>query len=133
MRTIAFDFDGVIHLYSKGWLDGTIYDTFIPGSIETIKHLMETYSVFIMSSRRSQDIEKKLNEVYPEIKTQVISDYTRFWNKMGVLGISSRKLPADVYIDDRALRFEGVFNKEFIDTIKGFNTWQKQSKEAEVV
>ena len=28
-HAVAFDFDGVIHKYSKGWQDGSIYDEYI--------------------------------------------------------------------------------------------------------
>ena len=34
---IAIDFDGVIHLNSKGFYDGTIYDNPVPGAVESIK------------------------------------------------------------------------------------------------
>jgi len=30
-NTIAVDFDGVIHQYSKGWEDGSIYDKPVKG------------------------------------------------------------------------------------------------------
>jgi len=52
MKTVALDFDGVIHKYSKGWHDGTIYDDPIEGAFEYMKSLMEEgYCVFILSTR----------------------------------------------------------------------------------
>ena len=38
-KTIVFDFDGVIHRYSKGWQDGNIYDKPTKGIKETIEIL----------------------------------------------------------------------------------------------
>ena len=39
-KTIVFDFDGVIHKYSKGWQDGSIYDE----PVEGIKDLINEYN-----------------------------------------------------------------------------------------
>ena len=38
-KTIVFDFDGVIHKYSKGWQDGSIYDEPTPGVSAVIEKL----------------------------------------------------------------------------------------------
>lgn len=43
-QTVAVDFDGVIHAYSKGWYDGTIYDPPVPGALEALRNLMERYA-----------------------------------------------------------------------------------------
>lgn len=133
MKTIAVDFDGVIHKYSKGWHDGTIYDEPIEGCFEAIKELMDNgYSVFVFSTRKSKQIKKWLeNKVYeseyiscglggdPEdfsypkygFSTEIIKFWTKFWNKPYVLGITNKKLPAVAYIDDRAIKFEGNWNR----------------------
>lgn len=130
-QTIAIDFDGVIHAYSKGWQDGTIYDDPIKGALEAIRTLMDMgCSVYILSTRKPRQIrkwlrphlisydpfvpagvdEKVLNYGYD---LQVIAPWTKFWNKDNVLGITNRKLPAVLYIDDRGYRFEN-----WLDTVK---------------
>lgn len=111
VATIAVDFDGVLHAYSKGWHDGTAYDVPLPGAIEGLKALMEDYAVFIFSTRPWTDIDLWLSKHVPEIKCRNVSLTEKFWNEKGVLGITDRKLPAMVYIDDRAFQFkdwEGV-------------------------
>lgn len=128
-KTISFDFDGVIHLYSQGYKDGTIYDTNIDHSIATIHALLQDdHSVFILSSRDAEQIQQWLTERYPELKTEIIADRTKFWNKTGVVGITNRKLPAHVYIDDRALTFRGKFNGDFYNEIINFETWLDKAK-----
>lgn len=124
MKTIAIDFDGVIHKYSGGWKDGSIYDEPIEGAFEFIKQLMEDgYSVFIFSARNSRQIKKWLDKYlwhydcmfgdyedkfyYYGYKAEIIHFWTKFWNKPNVLGITNRKLPALAYIDDRAICFKG--------------------------
>lgn len=103
MRTIAIDFDGVIHWYRKGWHDGTIYDDPIPGAIDAIRALMQHYAVFIHTARDAVDVAKWLVE---KGQFHVSTGWDgKFWNKQGILLVTNRKLPAIMYIDDRAVRF----------------------------
>jgi hypothetical protein len=107
-RTVAVDFDGVIHAYSKGWQDGTIYDEPLPGAFDSLRALMETYAVFIHTTRDPATVGRWI-KAQSGIETawfEVIEDVPEFWNEQGVLLITSRKFPAVAYIDDRAIRFE---------------------------
>lgn len=54
--TIAVDFDGVIHAYSKGWQDGTIYDEPIPGAFDGLRTLMHHGPVFIHTTREPEQV-----------------------------------------------------------------------------
>lgn len=144
-KTIAIDFDGVIHKYSKGWKDGSIYDEPIQQVFTCIGSLFDTgYSVFIFSTRKPKQILKWMKEntyetdyehngmgadpgdyKYPRFgfTVKVIPFWKKFWNEKNVLGITRRKLPAHVYVDDRALKFEGDWLKTF-DDILTFKPYQ---------
>src|SRR5690606_24590525 len=59
-KTIAVDFDGVIHGYSKGWWDGTIYDPPMPGALDGLRALMEHYAVFVHTTRSAGQVAEWL-------------------------------------------------------------------------
>lgn len=123
---IAFDFDGVIHSYEKGWHDGTIYGTANTDILNLMQELMDNgHPVFILSTRSPWQIKRWMSEQYPwfgamaydmhydtHFKTggrevKVIPFWKKFWNTTEYLGVTKRKLPATHYIDDRAVLFDG--------------------------
>jgi len=146
-RCIAIDFDGVIHAYSKGWQDGSCYDQPVPLVFETIKKLMDDgFAVYIFSTRKPRQIKHWIKEhafdsdyivngpgndpkdySYPKFgfEVEIIPWWKKFWNEDHVLGISRRKLPAEVYVDDRAVVFEGDWIMTYSD-IKNFRTYQNR-------
>jgi hypothetical protein len=105
--TLAVDFDGVIHRYSKGWQDGSIYDEPVPGAFPAIELLMERYAVFVHTTRSPVAVAGWITERSGiDARADVPGGSPDFWDTMGVLLVTSRKLPAVAYIDDRAIRFE---------------------------
>lgn len=104
--TIAIDFDGVVHRYSQGWHNGTAYDVPMDGAYSALLMLLDQYSVFIFSSRDSQEIVHWFNKHLPDLKVEEIPEDMDMWKKKGVIGVTTRKLPAYVIIDDRAIKFE---------------------------
>lgn len=48
---LCLDFDGVIHAYSRGWQDGSIYDSPVEGTGEMLLRYLAKYRVSIFSSR----------------------------------------------------------------------------------
>lgn len=106
MRTIAVDFDGVIHAYTRGWQDGAIYDDPVPGAFDALDHLMESYAVFVHTTRDAGQVASWITERSGLLTTLEGCERVEFWNTQGVLLVTARKLPAIAYIDDRAIRFE---------------------------
>lgn len=103
--TIAVDFDGVIHRYSKGWQDGAIYDPPMPGAIEGLRALMSRFAVFVFTTRRAAQVADWLGDLGFAVRVDGEPACPEFWNARDVLLVANRKLPAVAYLDDRAVRF----------------------------
>jgi hydroxymethylpyrimidine pyrophosphatase-like HAD family hydrolase len=108
-KTIAFDFDGVIHKYSKGWQDGSIYDTIDFELLSFMKELLKKYNVVIYSTRDPEQITNYLNEL-GVMKFETFN--STFWNKKNVVGVTNTKPAAVLYIDDRAFEYIPGFSTD---------------------
>ena len=104
MQTIAVDFDGVIHKYSKGYHDTTCYDVPNEEAEYQLKRLLKKYCVYIHSVRGCEEIQEWMNKNI-DIPTEIITEDSIYWTKKGIIGITNRKLAAVAYIDDKAIRF----------------------------
>lgn len=117
-KTIVFDFDGVIHKYSKGWQDGSIYDEPVPGIKEVIAELHKDYDIYIVSTRCRELSQERAMTMWLD-EHHIEYDC-----------LTSIKVPAMVYVDDRGLTFNPNNIKTLVDDIKNFEPWQnKQSQQ----
>jgi hypothetical protein len=106
-KTVAIDFDGVIHRYSKGWQDGSAYDPPMENAKFSLSVLINAgHPVVIFSTRDPVQIQAWFETHMPEFRTQILEPHERFWNAVGIIGITRHKPAAYIYIDDRALHFQ---------------------------
>jgi 5'(3')-deoxyribonucleotidase len=106
-KTIAIDFDGVLHDAYQGWGDGTCYGNPLPGSIEAIKELAKKYNIIIFTAKVKPD--------RPLVNGKTGMLLVREWfDKYNILeyiiDITSEKPRAELYIDDNGYRFENWCN-----------------------
>lgn len=114
-HAVAFDFDGVIHKYSKGWQDGSIYDEYNPEVLDLIL-LLNTMKVpvFILSTREPKQIKEWWDKLGFSMKAEIINSDETFFKELSFVGITRTKLPAQIYVDDRAYQYTGQTVKEFL-------------------
>ena len=103
-KVICVDFDGVIHLYSKGWQDGSIYDPPVDGAREKLKILVsKDYRVIIFTTRLNPEVNKDINFEKNKMNKWLVAN--GFQKGTHYHDITAVKPIAEVYIDDKALRF----------------------------
>lgn len=90
-KTIAIDFDGVVHAYSQGWQDGEIYDDPAVGLVMALCKLRPNYRLVIFTARHD------LGAVATWLREHHLDHYFS--------DVTNRKPAAAVYLDDRAIRF----------------------------
>jgi hypothetical protein len=95
-KTVVFDFDGVIHSYTSGWIGDTcIPDLPVPGIREAIAGIRKKYRVVVVSTRCASEEGKAAIKAWLSKYDIVVDDITK------------EKPPAVVYVDDRAICFDG--------------------------
>lgn len=115
-KTVVFDFDGVIHSYSSGWKGTTnIPDPPVPGIENALKEIHNAgYEVVIVSTRCSTAFGRLAIESWLDMYD--LSMYVDI--------VCKEKPPAIVYIDDRAICFDG-HPENLLGKIKAFKPWNK--------
>jgi len=101
-KTIAIDFDGVIHSFEFGFHDGTIYGTPLPGSLESIKKIAKKYKIVIYTAKAKKD--------RPLINGKTGTELVWEWLKKYeidtlIADVTAEKPRAVCYIDDKAIQF----------------------------
>lgn len=113
-KTVVFDFDGVIHSYTSGWIRADVIpDTPVQGIKESISAIRNAgYEVVVVSTRCATPSGKK-----------AIHEWLKNFGIV-VDSVMTEKPPAIVYIDDRAICFDG--NAEtLLEKINNFKPWNK--------
>lgn len=118
MRTVCIDIDGTISRYIE-WVDAKTFGEVLPHCAETIHHLKaDGWFVIIYTTRADKnDISKFLEE--HNIPFDAINENPNQPNNA-----KGGKPIADVYVDDRAIQFDGDWAGAY-EKITGFASWEE--------
>ena len=116
-KTVVFDFDGVIHSYTSGWQGETkIDDPPVPGIDRALQDMRDAgYEVVIVSTRCSSALGRMAIENWLDMY-----GLTHLVDR-----VCKEKPPAIVYVDDRAICFDG-HPETLVEKVRNFNPWYKE-------
>lgn len=109
-RTLAVDFDGVIHSYTTPWQSANLIpDPPVPGVLDWLVDMTERFRVVIHSTRATtpEGIDAMRRWLYKHLCTlSYVSRGTAYDLACGI-EITAVKPAAIMYVDDRAWHFDG--------------------------
>lgn len=130
-KTVAVDFDGVLHQYITPFSDPlTIADPPIPGALEWLDTVSKVYNVAIFSTRNvTAHGQKAIHDWLYKHMLEIFAepDVVDILYNRGVY-FPTHKPPALIYIDDRGFRFSGFFPSP--DEIRSLTPWKYQPPES---
>lgn len=119
MKTICIDIDGTISHYIE-WVDSKTFGEVLPHCAETIHHLKaDGWFVIIYTTRADKDEIKKFLDAN-NVPFDAINE-----NPNQPSNAKGGKPIADVYIDDRAIQFDGDWEGAY-SKITGFKSWEEK-------
>ena len=137
--TLCIDFDGVIHSYEKGWQDGSIYGTVVPGFFAWAIQAVEHFTLVVYSSRsKSPEARTAMMEWLGTQSVQAIRDgevpSNYEWPRLlDHLEFAAEKPAAWLTIDDRAICFTGDWADPRLSpsALLAFRPWTFQGRNPE--
>ncbi len=128
-KILCVDFDGVLHSYSSGWQGADeVKDAPVKGAIRWLVNMIDSddgvgYAIAIYSSRSSQEggimamkawLTHWFHDEFPDTDPEYF---------LRLLTFPTKKPPAYLTIDDRAICFRGTFPS--VQELDYFKPWNK--------
>lgn len=120
---LCVDFDGVVHSYTTPYMGPTVIpDPPVPGAFAFLRALLqEGWHVYIFTTRCHEGGSRAIDAMREWFWTFEAPDLAQR------LDFTGQKLAAAIYLDDRAVRFEGAFPT--LDEVEALATpWNKSPR-----
>lgn len=114
-RTIALDFDGVLHSYSSGWTGPKPMDAPVPGALALVEALKaRKYRLVVFTAR--DDVA-------------AVGEWLK-QHGFPAMTVTQTKPKAALYVDDRGLRFDGNPKTilDFVDDDPELKSWTDRNR-----
>ncbi|HSV26185.1 MAG TPA: hypothetical protein VLJ17_24570 [Xanthobacteraceae bacterium] len=128
---LLVDFDGVIHSYKTRWLGARVIpDPPVPGALEWLDNATNYFDVQIYSSRSHDPAGvQAMCSWIVAYAVHVFGSSAKAIDLINKLKFPTTKPPAFLTIDDRALTFEGTWDRFDPQLLLQFQPWYKRKKE----